>query len=50
MESAGQGQVSDRPGDVADITIKYEAIRAEALPQRVSLELIREMRGRWIGN
>ncbi|MEU0517254.1 helix-turn-helix transcriptional regulator [Streptosporangium sp. NPDC006007] len=50
MESAGRGQVTDRPDDVADITIKYEAIRAKALPQRVSLELIREMRGRWIGN
>ncbi|WP_030921288.1 helix-turn-helix domain-containing protein [Streptosporangium amethystogenes] len=50
MESAGQGQVTDRPVDVADIIIKYEAIRAEALPQRASLELIREMRARWTVN
>nr|WP_260407676.1 helix-turn-helix transcriptional regulator [Planomonospora venezuelensis] len=50
MESAGQGQVTDRPDDVADITTKYEAIRAEALPQRASLKLVREMRDRWIGN
>ncbi|GGS64108.1 transcriptional regulator [Planobispora rosea] len=50
MESAGQGQVTDRPDDVADITTKYEAIRAEALPQRASLKLIREMKHRWIGN
>ncbi|MGC5011241.1 helix-turn-helix domain-containing protein [Streptosporangium sp. DT93] len=50
MESAGQGQVTDRPVDVANITIKYEAIRADALPQRASLELIREMRDRWIAN
>ncbi|WP_031167632.1 helix-turn-helix domain-containing protein [Streptosporangium roseum] len=50
MESAGQGQVTDRPDDVADITTKYEAIRAEALPQRASLELIGEMKKRWIGN
>ncbi|MBB2910581.1 transcriptional regulator with XRE-family HTH domain [Streptosporangium becharense] len=47
MESAGQGQVSDRPDDVADITTKYEAIRAEALPQRASLKMIEEMRERW---
>ncbi|MFI6794070.1 helix-turn-helix domain-containing protein [Streptosporangium canum] len=47
VESAGQGQVSDRPDDVADIMTKYEAIRAEALPWRMSLELIEEMRERW---
>ncbi|MFF0306151.1 Scr1 family TA system antitoxin-like transcriptional regulator [Streptosporangium sp. NPDC004379] len=47
MESAGQAQVTDRPVDVADITVKYEAIRSEALPQRASLELIRETRDRW---
>ncbi|MEV7009410.1 helix-turn-helix transcriptional regulator [Streptosporangium sp. NPDC051022] len=50
VESAGQGQVSDRPGDVANIVTDYEAIRAEALPQSASLELIEEMRGRWTGN
>ncbi|MBG0821822.1 helix-turn-helix domain-containing protein [Planomonospora sp. ID91781] len=48
VESAGQGQVSDRPDDVADIMIRYEAVRAEALPQRASLELIEKMRDRWI--
>jgi transcriptional regulator with XRE-family HTH domain len=47
MESAGQGQVTDRPVDVADIITKYEAIRAEALPQRASLKLIEETRERW---
>ncbi|MEV8630417.1 DUF5753 domain-containing protein [Streptosporangium sp. NPDC051023] len=50
MESAGQGQVSDRPGDVAGIVTDYEAIRAEALPQSVSRELIEEMREQWTGN
>ncbi|SNR91113.1 Helix-turn-helix domain-containing protein [Streptosporangium subroseum] len=50
MESAGHGQVTDRPGEIADITIRYEVIRAEALPQRASLEPITEMRERWIGN
>ncbi|MEU4403528.1 helix-turn-helix transcriptional regulator [Streptosporangium sp. NPDC023963] len=50
MESAGQGQVTDRPVDVAGIIMKYEAIRAEALPQRASLALIREMRARWTTN
>lgn len=47
MESAGQGQVSDRPDDVADIMTEYEGIRVEALPQRASPELIEEMRERW---
>ena len=50
MESAGQGQVTDRPVDAAGIIMKYEAIRAEALPQRASLALIREMRARWTTN
>ncbi|WP_406317283.1 helix-turn-helix domain-containing protein [Streptosporangium sp. NBC_01639] len=50
MESAGRGQVTDRPDDVADIMTKYEAIRTEALPQRLSLKLIGEMKDRWIGN
>ncbi|GAT65063.1 XRE family transcriptional regulator [Planomonospora sphaerica] len=47
LETAGQGQVTDRPDDVADIVVKYEAIRTEALPQRASLKLIQEMRDRW---
>ncbi|MBG0816171.1 helix-turn-helix transcriptional regulator [Planomonospora sp. ID82291] len=47
LETAGQGQVTDRPDDVADIVITYEAIRTEALPQRASLKLIEEMRDRW---
>ncbi|MEV4750858.1 helix-turn-helix transcriptional regulator [Streptosporangium sp. NPDC049248] len=50
MESAGQGQVSDRPVDVANIVTDYEAIRAEALPQSMSLELIGKMREQWIRN
>ncbi|GAA2984496.1 helix-turn-helix transcriptional regulator [Streptosporangium longisporum] len=50
VESAGHGQISDRPDDVADIMTKYEAIKAEALPQRASLELIEEMRERWIAS
>ncbi|WP_326821169.1 helix-turn-helix domain-containing protein [Streptosporangium sp. NBC_01756] len=50
MESAGQGQVSDRPGDVADIMTRYEAIRADALPRWMSLKLIEEMRARWARN
>ncbi len=47
VESAGYGQVSDRPDDIADIMAKYEAIKAEALPRRASLKLIEEARERW---
>ncbi|MFG1682268.1 helix-turn-helix domain-containing protein [Nonomuraea sp. NPDC049269] len=42
LESAGQGQVRDAPDEVADLSVRYEAIRAEALPQHVSLKLIKE--------
>ncbi|MFG1957885.1 helix-turn-helix domain-containing protein [Nonomuraea sp. NPDC049028] len=42
LESAGQGQVRDAPDEVAALTVKYEAIRAEALPQHVSLKVIKE--------
>lgn len=50
MESASHGQVSDRTGEVTDITTRYEAIKAEALPRRASRELIAEVRDRWTRN
>ncbi|WP_424531857.1 helix-turn-helix domain-containing protein [Sphaerisporangium viridialbum] len=47
LESAGHGQVVDRAEAVEDLTTRYEVIRAEALPQRASLDLIRETIERW---
>jgi hypothetical protein len=47
LESAGHGQVVDRAEVVEDLTTRYEVIRAEALPQRASLDLIREAMERW---
>jgi transcriptional regulator with XRE-family HTH domain len=47
LESAGQSQVSDRAQEVRNLMTRYEVIRAEALPRRASLELIRETIERW---
>ncbi|WP_329429496.1 helix-turn-helix transcriptional regulator [Streptosporangium sp. NBC_01495] len=48
IESAGSGQVTDRPDEVAALTLRYDTIRAEALSQRESLKLIKETTKRWI--
>ncbi|MEU7830537.1 MULTISPECIES: helix-turn-helix transcriptional regulator [unclassified Nonomuraea] len=42
LESAGQGQVRDAPDEVAALSVRYDAICAEALPQHVSLKVIKE--------
>ncbi len=46
-ESTGHGQMTDQPEDVAAIHLKYDAIRAEAHPQHVSVELLREAAKTW---
>lgn len=48
IESAGiLGRVTERPEDVSALTFRYEGIRAEALPQRESLKLIKEAIQQW---
>ncbi|MET8047891.1 DUF5753 domain-containing protein [Streptosporangium sp. NPDC005286] len=47
VESAGTGQVADRPDEVAVLALRYETIRVEALSQRESLKLIKETITRW---
>ncbi|MBF8188431.1 helix-turn-helix domain-containing protein [Nonomuraea sp. K274] len=48
VESAGiVSRVTERPEDVKVLTYRYEAIRSDALPQRESLELIKETLQRW---
>ncbi|MEV7008344.1 helix-turn-helix transcriptional regulator [Streptosporangium sp. NPDC051022] len=47
MEFPGTGHVTDRPNEVAALALRYETIRAEALPRRESLELIKEALARW---
>ncbi|GAA0823427.1 helix-turn-helix transcriptional regulator [Streptosporangium amethystogenes subsp. fukuiense] len=47
VESAGAGQVTDRPDEVAVLALRYETIRVEALSQRESLKLIKETIKRW---
>lgn len=46
-ESTGHGQMTDRPEDVTALHMKYDAIRAEAHPQHVSVELLREATKTW---
>ncbi|GAA3090546.1 helix-turn-helix domain-containing protein [Streptosporangium carneum] len=47
MEFPGTGHVTDRPTEVAALALRYEAIRAEAMSRRESLELIKEALATW---
>jgi transcriptional regulator with XRE-family HTH domain len=48
VESAGiMSRVTERPEDISVLTYRYEGIRSDALPQRESLELIKETLQRW---
>ncbi|MFI7707048.1 helix-turn-helix domain-containing protein [Nonomuraea sp. NPDC049480] len=48
VESAGiMSRVTERPEDVSVLTYRYEAIRSDALPQRESLDLIKETLQQW---
>ncbi|WP_424537134.1 helix-turn-helix domain-containing protein [Sphaerisporangium viridialbum] len=48
VESAGiLGRVTERPEDLRTLTFRYEGIRSEALPQRDSMELIKETMHQW---
>ncbi|GHE32983.1 transcriptional regulator [Streptosporangium violaceochromogenes] len=47
LESAGTGQVTDRPEEVHATNLRYEAIRGDAHPQRTSTDMIREMVRVW---
>ncbi len=47
LESVGEGHVSDRTEDVRAVTRAYDAIRAKALPDRASVELIMKVMEQW---
>ncbi|WP_214412721.1 helix-turn-helix domain-containing protein [Sphaerisporangium fuscum] len=47
LESAGQGHVTAQTKVVRDIQVRYEAVRASALPRDGSLNLIKEWMDRW---
>ncbi|MEV6986393.1 helix-turn-helix transcriptional regulator [Sphaerisporangium sp. NPDC051017] len=47
IDSATHGHVTDRLEDVRAVHSRYDTIRAEALPQHVSIELIREAEKLW---
>lgn len=46
-ESTGRGQITDRSEDIIALHTRYDAIRAEAHPQHVSIELLREAIKAW---
>ncbi|WP_442811719.1 DUF5753 domain-containing protein [Streptosporangium sp. NBC_01755] len=48
VESVTHGHVTNRPEDVGAVCARYDTIRAEASPQYVSIELIREAEKLWI--
>jgi transcriptional regulator with XRE-family HTH domain len=47
FDHAGGGQVVDQPDEVAEAAYLFDALRAEALPQGASSELIREAMRQW---
>ncbi|MFC4533552.1 helix-turn-helix domain-containing protein [Sphaerisporangium dianthi] len=48
-ESSIQGKVTDEPDIVRSVTHRYDALRVEALPQHLSLEIIKKEMERWTG-
>ncbi|GII75529.1 transcriptional regulator [Sphaerisporangium rufum] len=47
IDSATHGHVTDRLEEVRAVHSRYDAIRAKALPEHMSLDLIREAEKRW---
>lgn len=47
LDNQLQGQIGDRPSDVQSLRDAWEAVRAEALPHRRSVELIEEVARAW---
>lgn len=47
LDNQLQGQIADRPADVQSLRDSWEAVRAEALPHRQSIELIEEVARSW---
>lgn len=47
FDHAGGGEMVGRPEDVAGACCRFDALRAEALPQGSSIALIRKAMNRW---
>jgi Domain of unknown function (DUF5753) len=47
LDTALEGQLVERPEDVATIALVYDTLRAEALPVRASLEYIAKVKDSW---
>jgi len=47
LETALSGLVVERPEDVATVTLRYETLRAEALPRAGSLEMLKDVAEAW---
>jgi transcriptional regulator with XRE-family HTH domain len=46
-DMVGEGQVTDDPRFVAEISELWDSLRADALPQRASIELVKSCAERW---
>jgi uncharacterized protein DUF5753 len=47
LETALSGLVVEHPEDVATVTLRYETLRAEALPRAGSLEMLKDVAEAW---
>lgn len=47
LETSLTGMIVERPEDVAAVTLRYDALKSEALPRTASLELLREVAKTW---
>lgn len=48
LDNLLRAQISDRPAEIADATTLWEVVRSHALPERQSLELIKEAAKSWM--
>jgi transcriptional regulator with XRE-family HTH domain len=47
LETALTGMIVERPEDVAAVTLRYDALKSEALPRAASLEVLKEVAKSW---
>jgi transcriptional regulator with XRE-family HTH domain len=47
LDTAMEGQLVERPGDVASVAVLFDTLRLEALPGRASVKLIAEVMETW---
>jgi hypothetical protein len=48
LETSLTGMIVERPQDVAAVTLRYDALKSEALPRTASQKLLKEVAKTWI--